>query len=199
MAFFVEGKFKRWFVPVIATAVVLTGIAVVASAMRLSGLNSGMARIQEKEKVARESKERLEREGREKIEREIKELTEGLQKETNPEVREKLSRMLEERKRELEGGEVYFFLRENRGAGLEAAKWAKISMDQAVQIATSQYPGTALQCNLIGEREDKVFYHVMIVSGEEGNTTINHVMVNAIDGSIVKTEKELPIKQRSPE
>ena len=48
-------------------------------------------------------------------------------------------------------------------------------------------------------REDKVYYHVMIVSGEEGNTTITHVMVNAIDGTIVKTEKELPRKQRSPE
>src|ERR1043166_4889909 len=105
--------------------------------------------------------------------------------------------MLWERQRQLEGGEVYYFIRANRGAGLEGGKRAKISMDQAVQIATSQYPGTALQCNLIGEREDKVFYHLMIVSGEEGNTTINHVMVNAIDGSIVKTEKELPKKQRS--
>ena len=186
-----EGRLKRWLVPAIAAAVVLTGIVVVASAMRLNGLASGAASLQEKEKV--------EREGREKLEREIKELNEGLEKETNPEVREKLSRMLRERKAQLESGEVYYFIRENRGAGLEAAKWAKVSMDQAVQIATSQYPGTALQCNLIGEREDKVFYHVMILSGAEGNTTITHVMVNAIDGSIVKTEKELPRKQRSPE
>jgi len=147
----------------------------------------------------KQGQEKIVREGREKIEREIKELNEGLQKETNPEVREKLSRMLQERKRQLESGEVYYFIRENRGAGLEAAKWARISMDQAVQIASSQYPGTALQCNLIGEREDKVYYHVMIVSGEEGNTTITHVMVNAIDGTIAKTEKELPRKQRSPE
>jgi uncharacterized membrane protein YkoI len=194
-----EDSLKRWLVPAVAAAVVLTGIVVVASAMRLNGLSSGAASIQEKEKIEREGKEKVVRAGREKIEREIKELNEGLQKETNPEVREKLSRMLQERKRQLESGEVYYFIRENRGAGLEAAKWARISMDQAVQIASSQYPGTALQCNLIGEREDKVYYHVMIVSGEEGNTTITHVMVNAIDGTIVKTEKELPRKQRSPE
>jgi uncharacterized membrane protein YkoI len=187
---FMEDRLRRWLVPAIAATLVLTGIVVVASAMRLSGLNS---------KVVLQQKEKLQSEGREKLEREIKELTEGLEKETNPEVREKLSRMLRERKEQLEGGEVYYFIRENRGAGLEAAKWAKISMDQAVQIAASQYPGTALQCNLIGEREDKVFYHVMIVSGEAGNSTITHVMVNAIDGSIVKTEKELPRKQRSPE
>jgi len=194
-----EDRLKRWLVPAIAAAVVLTGIVVVASAMRLNGLSSGAASIQEKEKIEREGQEKVAREGREKIEREIKELNEGLQKETNPEVREKLSRMLQERKRQLESGEVYYFIRENRGAGLEAAKWARISMDQAVQIASSQYPGTALQCNLIGEREDKVYYHVMIVSGEEGNTAITHVMVNAIDGTIAKTEKELPRKQRSPE
>ena len=90
-----EDRLRRWLVPAIAAALVLTGIVVVASAMRLNGLNSGVAPLQEKEK--------LQSEGREKLEREIKELTEGLQKETNPEVREKLSRMLRERQRQLEG------------------------------------------------------------------------------------------------
>ena len=185
-----EDSLRRWLVPAIAAALVLTGIVVVASAMRLNGLNSG---------VAPQEKEKLQSESREKLEREIKELAEALQKETNPEVREKLSKTLREMQRQLEGGEVYYFIRENRGAGLEAAKWARVSMDQAVQIAISQYPGTALQCNLIGEREDKVFYHVLILSGAEGNSTITHVMVNAVDGSVVKTEKELPRRQRSPE
>ena len=187
-----KSRIKRWLVPAISAAVVLTGIVVVASAMRLNSLSSGVTPIQEKEKVEKES--------REKIEREFKELNERLQRETNPEVREKLSRMLEERKQELaEESDVYYFVRSNRGAGLQAAKWAKISMDQAVQIASSQYPGTALQCNLIGEREDKVYYHIMLLSGEEGNTTITHVMVNAIDGTIVKTEKETTRKERGPE
>ena len=183
---------RRVLVPAIAAGLVLTGIVVAASAMRLNGLSSGLAPIQEKEKV--------EREGREKLEREFKELKEGLEKETNPEVREKLSRRLAEIKQQLaDGGDIYYFVKSNRGAGLDAAKWVKISMDQAVQIASSQYLGTALQCNLIGEREDKVYYHVMLVSGEAGNMSITHVMVNAIDGTIVKTEKELPRKQRGPE
>src|SRR6476619_3997899 len=107
-----EDRLKRWLVPAIAAAVVLTGIVVVASAMRLNRLSSGAASIQEKEKIDREGQEKIVREGREKIEREIKELNEGLQKETNPEVREKLSRMLQERKRQLESGEVYYFIRE---------------------------------------------------------------------------------------
>jgi len=186
-----ENRSRGWLVLSIAAAVVVTGIVVVASGMRLNGL-SGKEPAQEKQ--------RFDREAREKIEREIKELNEGLDKETNPEIREKLTRMLEERNHLLEyGGDPHYFLRSKRGAGLEAAKWARINMDQAVQIATGQFPGTALQCDLIGEREDKVYYHVMILSGEQGNTAITHVMVSAIDGTIVKTDKELPRKQRSPE
>jgi uncharacterized membrane protein YkoI len=182
---------KKLLLPLIIFAFAISGIVVVASAMRLSGLNSEAVELQDKEKQERET--------REKIERQIKELREGLEKESNPEVRAKLEKMLEERKHQLDGGEEFrFFIRSNR-AGLEAAKWARISMEQAIQIASSQNPGTALQCNLVGEREDKVYYHVMLLSGEEGNTTITHVMVNAIDGSIFKTEKELPRKQRSPE
>jgi len=72
----------------------------------------------------------------------------------------------------------------SRGAGLEAAKWAKISMTQAIQIATSKYPGAVLQARLFGEREDKVFYQVMIANGDD----ITYVWVNAVDGQIAKTE-----------
>src|SRR5690242_19542754 len=120
-----EKRLKRSLVPVITVAAVLTGIVVVASGMRLNGFAPGSASIQEKDKAKHEDQEKISREGREKIEREIKELNESLEKETNPETREKLSRMLQERKSQLEGGEVYYFIRENRGAGLEAAKWAK--------------------------------------------------------------------------
>jgi TonB family protein len=77
-----------------------------------------------------------------------------------------------------------------RGAGLAAAKWAKISMAQAIQIATSKYPGTVLQCRLLGEREDKVFYQVLIANVEGEKSTIKYVWVSAIDGSILKTEEE---------
>ncbi len=85
--------------------------------------------------------------------------------------------------------------REFRGAGLAAAKWAKISMDQAIQIARNQHPGTVLQCSLIGEREDRVFYHVVIVSGGEENPVTTHVLINAIDGTILKTERSTELRR----
>src|ERR1051325_1715975 len=79
---------------------------------------------------------------------------------------------------------------------------AKINMDQAIQIATSQNPGKVVECNLEathwkepGKLADDgfVFYHVMIAN--ENSEGATHVWVNAIDGSIIKTEKELPRKR----
>ena len=79
---------------------------------------------------------------------------------------------------------------------------AKINMDQAIQIATSQQPGKVLMCSLDAShweepgklaKDGVVFYHVIIADEtERGGAT--HVWVNAIDGSIIKTEKELPRK-----
>ena len=85
---------------------------------------------------------------------------------------------------------------------------AKISMEQAIQIATSQQPGKVLECSLNGEhweepgklaKDGQVFYHVVILSGDEANPESTHVLVNAIDGTIFKTEKELPRKMRRSE
>jgi uncharacterized membrane protein YkoI len=95
-------------------------------------------------------------------------------------------------------------MREVRQAAL--IRLAKINMDQAIQIATSQQPGKVLLCSLEGKgweepgklaKDGIVFYHVMI--GEEGTVGATHIWVNAIDGSIIKTEKELPRKSRQPE
>jgi len=81
----------------------------------------------------------------------------------------------------------------------ELAKAARISMDQAIQIATSSIPGKVLECSLVGERwkepgelakPSRVLYHVVILSGDEASLVTNHVLVNALDGSIVRTEKE---------
>jgi TonB family protein len=78
---------------------------------------------------------------------------------------------------------------------------AKISMDQAIQIATGQAPGKVLECSLQGEhwespgklaKDGTIFYHVVITSGEEVNPTTVHVLVNAIDGSVIKVAKEEP-------
>jgi TonB family protein len=76
---------------------------------------------------------------------------------------------------------------------------ARITMDQAIQIATSQTPGKVLECSLIGEHWDasgelakdgQVLYHVVILSGDEANPVTTHVLVNAIDGQIVRAAKE---------
>jgi TonB family protein len=74
----------------------------------------------------------------------------------------------------------------------ELAKAARITMDQAIQIARGQNPGTVLECSLIGEhweapgrlgKESQVLYHVVILSSNDGTTT--HVLVNALDGRIL--------------
>jgi len=115
----------------------------------------------------------------------------------DPQVREEVMA-----KRELE-----FKMRAIRQATL--IRMAKISMDQAIQVATTQKPGKVLQCSLDAEHwkepgvlaEDGfVFYHVMLVANEDGETgAVTHVLVNAVDGSVIKTEKELPRTRRRPE
>jgi beta-lactamase regulating signal transducer with metallopeptidase domain/uncharacterized membrane protein YkoI len=105
-----------------------------------------------------------------------------------------------ERRREFE-----IEMRAIRQAAL--VKLARINMDQAIQIATSQQSGKVLSANLDAKgweepgklaKDGVVFYRVEIADeASEGVTT--HVIVNAIDGTVMKTEKELPRKQRSPQ
>ncbi|MDX6306893.1 MAG: hypothetical protein QOI77_3862 [Blastocatellia bacterium] len=85
---------------------------------------------------------------------------------------------------------------------------ARIPMDQAIQIATSQQPGKVLSCTLVGERWEslgklakgaRVLYHAIIISGDETNSVTTHVLINALDGSVVKTEKEERGKERTRE
>jgi beta-lactamase regulating signal transducer with metallopeptidase domain/uncharacterized membrane protein YkoI len=87
------------------------------------------------------------------------------------------------------------------------AKLARVTMEQAIQMATSQQPGKVLECSLVGEHweeparlatDAKVLYHVVILSGDEPNLITTHVLVNALDGTILKTENEQP-RRRSPE
>ena len=79
------------------------------------------------------------------------------------------------------------------------AGMAKISMDQAIQIATSKTPGKVIQCSLVGEhweapgklaKDGLVLYHVVILSGDDSAPVMNHVLVNALDGSIWKSAGE---------
>jgi beta-lactamase regulating signal transducer with metallopeptidase domain len=127
--------------------------------------------------------------------------------------KEKVERRLE-RSRETEGmkmrsesdpefarkQEVEMEMRAVRQAAL--VRLAKINMDQAIQIATSQQPGKVLVCSLDAKgweepgklaKDGAVFYHVIIA--DEVNAGATHIWVNAIDGTIMKTEKELPRKR----
>ncbi len=101
--------------------------------------------------------------------------------------------------------EVEIEMRAIRQAAL--VKLAKVTMEQAIQIATSQQPGKVLSASLEAThweepgklaKDGTVFYHVEIADEvSEGVST--HVFVNAIDGTVMRTEKELPRKQRSPQ
>jgi len=70
----------------------------------------------------------------------------------------------------------------------DLVRGATLSMDRAIQIATSQVPGKVLSCTLRREG-DKVFYHVVIISEGEKNIA-TYVWVSATDGQILKTERE---------
>ncbi|HEX6190529.1 MAG TPA: TonB family protein, partial [Pyrinomonadaceae bacterium] len=48
----------------------------------------------------------------------------------------------------------------------ELAQGANISMDRAIQVATSKYPGKVLACSLGRDKEGPVFYHVVIIVTE---------------------------------
>jgi beta-lactamase regulating signal transducer with metallopeptidase domain len=85
---------------------------------------------------------------------------------------------------------------------------ARVPMEQAIQIATSQYPGKVLECSLNGEhweepgklaKDGVVFYHVVVLSADENEPATHHVLVNAIDGTIIKADWELPRKMRREE
>jgi len=78
----------------------------------------------------------------------------------------------------------------------ELTQGAVLSMDRAIQIATSQVPGKVLACSL-GRDGDKLFYHVVIIGGDGDKTTTTYVWVSAIDGQILKTEKEDQRKEES--
>lgn len=75
---------------------------------------------------------------------------------------------------------------------------AKISMDHAIQIANTKVPGKVTECSLVGERwqdpvelakPSMVFYHVVVLS-DEATPVKSHVLINAIDGSVISVKQE---------
>ncbi|MGQ0761759.1 MAG: TonB family protein [Acidobacteriota bacterium] len=72
----------------------------------------------------------------------------------------------------------------------ELAQGAVISMDRAVQIATSKYPGKVLACSLGRDKDGPVFYHLVIIVTEGDKTVTKYVWISAVDGTILKSEDE---------
>jgi TonB family protein len=85
--------------------------------------------------------------------------------------------------------EVEMFRDEHARRQAELTRGATLSMDRAIQIATSQVPGKVVECSL-GREGDKTFYRLVIISNEGDKITATDVMVSATDGQILKTEKE---------
>lgn len=125
---------------------------------------------------------------REASERREKELNEKAQTNGQQEIRVRMGNEAARRaEREAE---------EKRNAIL--AGMARITMDHAIQIATSKAPGKVMECSLVGEhwegaaelaKPSLVLYHVIILS-EDATPTKTHVLVNALDGSVFRVSKE---------
>lgn len=170
-------RWKKLLLVVVSLLLLVPCVAAATYAMRFDvETNAQEPSAQDKEQKEKRMVEMKRREGSEEME---------------PRVREEI-----ERKERVE-----MEMREVRQAAL--VRLAKINMDQAIQIATSQQPGKVLECNLTashwkepGKLADDgiVFYHVEIAN--ENTEGAAHVWVNAIDGSIIKTEKELPRKRQ---
>jgi uncharacterized membrane protein YkoI len=172
-------RWKRSLLVVVSLLLLAPSVAAVAFAMRFEvDTTTQDSAGQEKEKVEL-------RQRRKEMSGEMKERVAA-----DPLMREEM-----ERKERVE-----MEMREVRQAAL--VRLAKINMDQAIQIATSQQTGKVLECSLEASHWEApgklasdgfVFYHVMIA--HEGDAGATHVWVNAIDGTIIKTEKELPRKR----
>jgi len=183
-------RWKRMTLLVSLIILVVPCIAAASFAMKFDVAPASSSTAQEQ---ARQSKERSEKEQVERMkvpfdEREIK-----ARMEDDPQFREEIMR-----KREVE-----VEMRALKQAVL--VKLARVNMDQAIQIASAQYPGKVLQCSLDAEKweepgklaADGVVFYRVVVAAEDPAAGLNHVWVNAVDGSIIRTEREIPRRMRS--
>jgi beta-lactamase regulating signal transducer with metallopeptidase domain len=179
-------RWKKSLLIVVSLLLLVPCAAAAAFAMRFDvEINAQEPATQEKA-LTQQDKEKLETKRRSG--QSLEEMK--MRMESDPRIREEM-----ERKERVE-----MEMREVRQAAL--IRLAKINMDQAIQIATSQQPGKVLLCSLEAKgweepgklaKDGIVFYHVMIAN--EGEAGATHIWVNAIDGTIIKTEKELPRKR----
>ena len=178
-------RWKKLLLVGVALLLVVPCVAASAFAMRFDVETNA-------QEPATQEKERKEKETLETMKRRATEMDEvKMRMAQDPAFREEI-----ERKQRVE-----MEMREIKQAAL--IRLAKINMDQAIQIATSQTPGKVLLCSLDAKgweepgklaKDGTVFYHVVIAN--EGDVGATHIWVNAIDGLILKTEKELPRKRQ---
>jgi uncharacterized membrane protein YkoI len=181
-------RWKKLLLVVVSLLLLVPSCAAAAFAMRFElATNVQEPAQQEKEIVEKKKSERVR--GEALNEQEFKERMAH-----DPHFREEMQRK----------EEVEMELRAIKQAAL--VRLARLTMDQAIQIASSQTPGKVLECSLNGERWEEpgklakdgyVFYHV-VIADETTPGAATHVLVNAVDGTIIKTEKEIP-RRRSPE
>lgn len=142
------------------------------------------------------------RQDKEKQEQEIKWKIDAAKREsrTPAEFKERVAndpRLAEEIKRKME---VEIEMRAIKQAAL--VRLSRVTMDQAIQIATSQNPGKVLECNLDADKweepgklaKDGVVFYRVVIADETNPGALTHSWVNAVDGTLIKTEKELPRK-----
>jgi beta-lactamase regulating signal transducer with metallopeptidase domain/uncharacterized membrane protein YkoI len=120
------------------------------------------------------------------------------------EMREKMARDQNFRAEVQRKMEVEMEMRAIKQAAL--VRLSRVSMDQAIQIATSQTPGKVLECHLDADKweepgklaKDGVVFYRVVIADEVTPGGATHVWVNAVDGSIIRSEKQLP-RRRSPQ
>src|SRR5437868_7093596 len=205
-----RSNFRRAVLGLILAASLLAVPCVAAAALAIHfNIDSPFASIDTQEpsrevQEKRQLDERKAQEVKERWDKETAELKQRIANETNAQVKAELEKALVQRQQEKittvntldGGGYAVTFRRDEEGArqeremqekrNTELARAAKISMDQAIQIATSKVPGKVLECSLVGERWEGpgelskpglVLYHVVILSGDESNPVTNHVLV----------------------
>ena len=181
-----NGRWKRLLLVAVSLLLLVPSFAAAAFAMRFELAPAQDPAQQEKELEAKRKTDAINRESRTAVD--IKE-----RMARDPQFREEL-----QRKREVE-----MEMRAVKQAAL--VRLSRLTMDQAIQIATSQTPGKVLECYLDADKweepgklaKDGVVFYRVVIADEATPGGLTHVWVNAVDGAIIKGEKELP-RRRSP-
>jgi beta-lactamase regulating signal transducer with metallopeptidase domain/uncharacterized membrane protein YkoI len=173
-----------------------------------------MESVRRAQSAIEQQKEALSKDQREKLEEKLKNAERAFEgQDREREVREKIEmkeRAAEEKLRDKDKDKVRTKLvekemrknidkqirREIEAKGgrsrdqIELSQSATMSMDRAIQIATSQHPGKVLSCTLGRQKDGQPFYRLVIIDGAGDKSSVTHVWVSATDGRILKTEHE---------